>query len=129
MNLEKDLMRWDRKSAAALISIGINVLLVLLKLLLAVLSGSLALLADAFHSGSDIFVSLLVFIGIRVSGKETVPSPLRIKIENIIAIIISIIIWYSAYVIFKKALGKTSIEIKILPIAILGTFISIITCC
>ena len=121
-------MRWDRKSAVALISIGINVLLVALKLLLAIVSGSLALLADAFHSASDIFVSLLVLIGIRVSGKKTIPSALRIKIENTIAIIISIVIWYSAYAIFKKALGEKIIEIKMLPIAILGTFVSIITC-
>ena len=120
-------MRWDRKSTTALISIGINVLLILLKLFLAVLSGSLALLADAFHSGSDLFVSILVFVGIRVSGKKTIPSPLRIRIENIIAIIISIIICYSAYAIFRKALGVTTVEIKMLPIAILGTFISIIT--
>jgi len=121
-------MQWERKSAAALISIGINLLLVLLKLLLAILSGSLALLADAFHSGSDIFVSLLVFIGIRVSGKKTVPSPLRTKIENSIAIVISLIIWYSAYAIFRKATGEKTIEIEFLPIAILGTFVSILTC-
>ncbi|MGD8983214.1 MAG: FtsH protease activity modulator HflK [Desulfobacteraceae bacterium] len=120
-------MQWDRKSTTALISIGINVLLILLKLFLAILSGSLALLADAFHSGSDLFVSILVFVGIRVSGKKTIPSPLRIKIENIIAIIISVIICYSAYAIFRKALGEPTIEIKMLPIAILGTFVSIIT--
>lgn len=120
-------MQWDRKSTTAFISIGINVLLILLKLFLAALSGSLALLADAFHSGSDLFVSILVFVGIRVSGKKTIPSPLRIRIENIIAIIISVIICYSAYAIFRKALGETTIEIKMLPIAILGTFISIIT--
>ena len=119
-------MRWDRESLAALISVGINVFLVFLKLLLAVLSGSLALLADAFHSGSDVFVSLIVFIGIRVSKKETVSSPTRIKIENTIAIIISIFIWFSAYVIFKEAIAKKVTEIEILPIAIFGSFISVI---
>jgi len=120
-------MKWDRKSTTALIAIGINVLLILLKLILAILSGSLALLADSFHSGSDLFVSVLVFVGIRVSGKETIPSPLRIKIENSIAIIISLIIWYSAFAIFREALGEPTMKIKMLPIAILGTFISIIT--
>ena len=120
-------MGWDRKSTAALVSIFANLLLMILKLLLAVFSGSLALLADAFHSGSDIFVSILVLVGIKVSGKKTVPSLLRIKIENTIAIIISIVIWYSAYTIFRKALGATTIEVTMLPIAILGTFISIIT--
>ena len=120
-------MQLDRKSAAVLVSMGTNTFLVLLKVLLAILSGSLALLADAIHSGSDILVDVLVFVGIRVSGKKTISSPLQIKIENTIAIIISIIIWYSAYAIFIKALGETTIEIKMLPIAIVGTFISIIT--
>ncbi len=120
-------MPWDRRSAAVLVSMGTNAFLVSLKVLLSILSGSLALLADAIHSGSDILVDVLVFVGIRVSGKKTIPSPLRIKIENTIAIIISIIIWYSAYAIFRKALGEKIIEIKMLPIAILGTSISIIT--
>ena len=120
-------MGLDRKSAAVLVSMGTNTFLVLLKVLLSMLSGSLALLADAIHSGSDILVDALVLVGIRVSGKKTIPSPLRTRIENSIAIIISIVIWYSAYAIFRKALGEKIIEIKMLPIAILGTFISIIT--
>ena len=120
-------MGLDRKSAAVLVSMGTNTFLVLLKVLLSILSGSLALLADAIHSGSDILVDALVLVGIKVSGKKIIPSPLRTKIENSIAIIISIVIWYSAYAIFIKALGEKIIEIKMLPIAILGTFISIIT--
>ena len=119
-------MGLDRKSAAVLVSMGSNTFLVLLKVLLSMLSGSLALLADAIHSGSDILVDALVLVGIKVSGKKTIPSPLRTRIENSIAIIISIVIWYSAYAIFRKALGGKIIEIKMLPIAILGTFISII---
>ena len=120
-------MGLDRKSAAVLVSMGTNTFLVLLKVLLSMLSGSLALLADAIHSGSDILVDALVLVGIKVSGKKTIPSPLRTRIENSIAIIISIVIWYSAYAIFRKALGEKIIEIRMLPIAILGTFISIIT--
>jgi len=91
------------------------------------LSGSLALLADAIHSGSDILVDVLVLVGIKVSGKKTIPSPLRSRIENSIAIIVSIVIWYSAYAIFKKALGGEIAEIKMMPVAIMGTFISIMT--
>lgn len=120
-------MALDRKSAAVLVSMGTNTFLVLLKALLSILSGSLALLADAVHSGSDILVDALVLVGIKVSGKKTIPSPLRTRIENTIAIIISIVIWYSAYAIFRKALGEKILEMKMLPVAILGTFISIIT--
>ncbi|MBW2122323.1 MAG: FtsH protease activity modulator HflK [Deltaproteobacteria bacterium] len=118
-------MGLDRKSSAAFISIGVNVLLVLLKLLLAILSGSLALLADALHSGSDILVSVLVFLGIRVSQKRAIPSLLRSRIENSIAITISVVIWYSAYVVFRRALGQGTTEIRMLPVALAGTAISI----
>jgi len=51
-------MQLDRKSAAVLISMGTNTFLVLLKVFLSMLSGSLALLADAIHSGSDILVDV-----------------------------------------------------------------------
>ncbi len=98
-------MRWDRKSAAVLVSMGTNTFLVLLKVLLAILSGSLALLADAIHSGSDILVDVLVFVGIRVSGKKTIPSPLRIKIENTVAIIISYYLVFSLYH-FYEGVGR-----------------------
>ena len=120
-------MRLDRKSAAVLVSMSTNIFLVLLKIFLSMLSGSLALLADAIHSGSDILVDVLVLVGIKVSGKKTIPSPLRSRIENSIAIIVSIVIWYSAYAIFKKALGGEIAEIKMMPVAIMGTFISIMT--
>jgi len=118
-------MRWDRQSTAALVSVGVNLLLVLLKLLLAMLSGSLALLADAFHSGSDAVVSLIVFLGFKISDKKTIAPRLGGKIENIIAIIISILIWCSAYVIFRETIVKKVVEIKNLPVAILGTLVSI----
>ena len=53
----------DRVERTALVSVGINVGLVALKVVLAFLSGSLALLADAWHSGSDIVASGVVWVG------------------------------------------------------------------
>jgi len=116
----------DRKSGAALISVGINVLLVLLKVLLAIFSGSLALLADAYHSGSDIFVSLLVFFGIKIPKRNTITPSRRAIIENIISVVISFFILYAAYTVFKTAAVGQKIAIRILPVAIFGTFLSII---
>jgi membrane protease subunit HflK len=116
----------DRKSIAALISVGINVFLALLKALLAIFSGSLALLADAYHSGSDIFVSLLVFLGIKVPKRDTIAPSRRASIENIISVVISLFILYAAYTVFKTAAVGQRIAIRILPVAIFGTFLSII---
>lgn len=116
----------DRKSGAALISVGINVLLALLKALLAVFSGSLALLADAYHSGSDIFVSLLVFLGVKIPKRDTTTPSRRASIENIVSVVISLFILYAAYTVFKTAVVGQKIAIRILPVAIFGTFLSII---
>jgi divalent metal cation (Fe/Co/Zn/Cd) transporter len=60
----------DRVERTALVSMAINVGLVFLKILLAILSGSLALLADAWHSGSDVVASGLVWAGARLSRRE-----------------------------------------------------------
>jgi len=119
-------MRWNRESSAALISAGISAFLSGMQIFLSSISGSLALMADAFHSGSDVLVSLLVFIGIRISTRENVSSSARIKIENIIAIFISLLIWFAAFTIIKEAINKESTEIKYLSIAIIGSFISLI---
>lgn len=116
----------DRKSSAALISVGINVFLALLKALLAIFSGSLALLADAYHSGSDIFVSLLVFLGVKIPKRDTTTPSRRASIENIVSVVISLFILYAAYTVFKTAAIGQKIAIRILPVAIFGTFLSII---
>jgi membrane protease subunit HflK len=50
---------------AALVAIGSNLILTIFKFLLASLTGSLALLAEAFHSFSDIGSSLMVFLVLR----------------------------------------------------------------
>ncbi len=47
-----------------------NIFLTLLKLIFGLLTNSLALIADAFHSASDIFSSLVVLIGFLMAGKK-----------------------------------------------------------
>jgi membrane protease subunit HflK len=116
-----------RKEKAALASIGVNIFQVMLKLILAAISGSISLLADAWHSLSDIFVSLMVWIGIKISGKESNWESRKVgRIENIVAIVISLFIFYAAYTISRKALGVAELEIKNLPVTIGGTLLSII---
>lgn len=116
------------KVKAATISIVVNVFLSLLKLFLALLTGSLALLADAYHSASDIVVSILVFVGIKISDRERTSTTLRISIENGLAIVISLFIFFAAYTVFVEAITRSITVIKFLPLAILGTIIGIITC-
>jgi membrane protease subunit HflK len=111
----------ERRESAALISIGVNMLLVVLKLTGAVLSGSLALLADAWHSSSDIAVSLLVWVGIKLSVKDAGRPREEGGIENSIAIIISLAIFYAAFAVARKAVTAVTYQIRYIPVAMVIT--------
>lgn len=115
----------QKKEKIALISIGTNALLAGIKILLATISGSIALLADAWHSGSDIFVSLLVFVGLKLS-KSQEKKKFPVRIENIIATIVSVFILTAAYKIFRKALLLPSYEIQKIPLITVGILACII---
>ena len=58
-----------RKPRAALASIGINLLLILLKVVAALMTGSLAILAEAAHSALDFTASILAFWGVSISSR------------------------------------------------------------
>lgn len=52
------------------VSIIINILLSVLKLLAGVVAHSGAMISDAIHSASDVFSTIIVMIGISISGKK-----------------------------------------------------------
>jgi predicted Co/Zn/Cd cation transporter (cation efflux family) len=52
-------------------SIGVNILLVGMKGLLYLLSGSAAVIADAIHSSSDVISSVTVLAGIKISKRKS----------------------------------------------------------
>ncbi len=115
-------MSVSRVERTALVSVLINIGLVFLKLFLAVLSGSLALVADAWHSGSDVVASALVWTGARISRREG-----RINlavVENIVGLIISGLILWAAVSIFQKVSAVTSAPIRNLPLAIGGSLVA-----
>ena len=53
----------------SLISTGVNLLLTVFKLAVGLLINSVALIADAIHSGMDVFSSLVTFLGIKAAKK------------------------------------------------------------
>jgi membrane protease subunit HflK len=112
----------NRVERTALISVVINIGLVFLKVLLASLSGSLALVADAWHSGSDVVASGLVWTGARVSRRE---GRLNLAIaENVVSIIISGLILWAAVGIFRRVSAVTGTPITNLPLAIGGSLVA-----
>src|SRR6202165_2833335 len=61
--------RLDGKAVAALYSVMVNVVLIGAKLLVGLLTGSVAILADAAHSFLDLSASIFAYAGIRTAAK------------------------------------------------------------
>ena len=64
-NYEKTAMR------ISFVSIVINVILSLFKALAGLVAHSGAMISDAIHSASDVFSTIVVIIGVKISGKES----------------------------------------------------------
>jgi membrane protease subunit HflK len=118
-----------RKEKALLIAIGANIFLVALKFFLAGISGSMALQMSGWHSVQGLFVSLAVFVGFIISRKEESRLTRGIsQIENVVALLISLFVFYLAY---KMFIMMTSPHIPMLthvPIVTLGAILGATIC-
>jgi len=61
--------RFDSSLAGARTGVLVNIILVLIKGWAGIISGSVAMLADALHSASDAVVSAVVWVGIRIARR------------------------------------------------------------
>jgi cation diffusion facilitator family transporter len=80
----------------------------LAELAVAILSGSVGLLGDAFHNLSDVSISVLVFLGFRVSRRtatEHYPYGYE-RAEDLAGIGIAIVIWASAVLAGAQSVHK-----------------------
>jgi cation diffusion facilitator family transporter len=92
----------------ALISIGVNISLAVVKGVAGVLSGSAALLGDAIHSGTDVLASMAAFVGLWVAGRNHPSFPYGLyKAENVATLATSIVVILAAYEIGRQALLGT----------------------
>ncbi|WP_067051103.1 cation diffusion facilitator family transporter [Methanofollis ethanolicus] len=106
----------DRQTAESTIrkvaglSLAVNAGLVAVKLVLAGASGSLALGADAVHSSLDVLASLALLAGIWLSSRTSREFPYGLyKVENIVAVVISLLVFLTAGEIAAEALaGETA---------------------
>ncbi len=87
----------------ALLAICLNIFLFAFKLVMALLSGSVSLLADAIHSSTDIVSSLALYVGLKISNRKTRSFPFGLyKVENLISLGIAFIIFLTGYEIFRE---------------------------
>ncbi len=63
--------RFKSTKLASIFGISGNILLMIIKVIVALLTGSQAMTADAFNSAGDIFSSLMTYIGNKISSKPS----------------------------------------------------------
>ncbi len=124
------------KKGAAGLSVASNVMLVLFKLIVGLMTGSVSVLSEAIHSSIDLLAALIAFFSVRVSEKppdEDHPYG-HGKIENISGTVEALLILLAALYIFYEAVQKiieggqlehVSLGVGIMGIsAVANTFIS-----
>ena len=118
----------ETSEKVALFSILVNVFLVIFKYVLAKISGSLALVADAVHSLSDVISSGAILIGIKISKRRSSSFPYGLyKVENLISLVVAFLILGAGFEIVKQTFSKGGVTyLRQIPIAIIGVCVTII---
>ncbi len=86
-------------------SMGVNVILGGINLVVALASGSLAVRAEMVHNGVDFLTAVGVLIGLKLSTRKTSEFPYGLyKLENVITVGLALMIFVTAYEIARDAL-------------------------
>ena len=106
----------------ASLSIGVNILLFVFKLIMALYSGSVSLLADAIHSSTDVISSIVLLIGIRISGRKSRQFPFGLyKVENLISLGIAFLIFLAGYEIIREIFFENRGMLLLHPVVAIAT--------
>ncbi len=120
------------KERWAIGSLILNLSLSILKLAAGLFTGSLALIAEAIHSFSDLVASVISLISVKLAAKKTKEFPYGLyKLENIASVIISLFLFFAAYEIIREAffsnketeVKHVGVAIFVMVIAMIATFI------
>jgi cation diffusion facilitator family transporter len=92
----------------SVITVIINLLLAVFKLVAGILSVSFAMIADALHSASDIFTTLIVMVGIKISAKSADRNHQygHERFESVAAILLSVLLCAAGLFIGYAGVGK-----------------------
>jgi membrane protease subunit HflK len=103
----------DLRIKAALVSILVNIGLVAFKFFLAKTSGAASLHADAWHSISDLAVSLFVLGGLKITTTSEKRNLVNWRgLEDVVALMVGAFILYTAWRIFRDALRQPSGDLR-----------------
>ena len=116
---------FSTRSGAAKLSIVAISLLILMKVIASIITGSIGIRADAVHSTLDLVAAVIAFIGIKVSAK---PADERHpyghgKAENISAVLVAGLIFIAAGTIVYEAVKRliVGVTLELIPVGIYVT--------
>jgi cation diffusion facilitator family transporter len=117
------------KIKVARLSIISNVLLIIMKIIVGILSGSVSIISEAIHSSMDLIAAVIAFFSVRMSDN---PPDSRHpyghgKVENISGVIESILIFVAAIWIIIEAVKKLLGDEIILESIWIGSIVMIIS--
>jgi len=97
-----------KKTRVASLSVISNTILVILKAIVGIIIGSVAVFSEAIHSGMDLIAALIAFFAVKISGKEADEDHAfgHTKVENISAAIEALLIFAAAAWIIYEAIRK-----------------------
>jgi cation diffusion facilitator family transporter len=108
-------------------SIAVNITVAALDAGMAYFSGSLTLAAETVHNLVDVTASVAVLIGLRLSQRKSKSFPYGLyKVENIVAVIIALSVFFTSYEIIKEAAFGSGREVVVLPIMFVGVVLAAI---
>ena len=96
------------RTSAAGLSVLSNTLLIVLKLVAGILSGSVSIIAEAIHSANDLIAAIIAFFSIRMANRpaDTDHPYGHGKIENISGTVEALLIFLAAGFIVYEAVDK-----------------------
>lgn len=114
------------KARAAMLSIVSNTVLVLMKLVVGVITGSVSIISEAVHSGLDLLASLIAYVSIKISNRP--PDEKHHyghgKFENISGTVEAILILVAAVWIimeaWEKLVGGAQVVNPLLGVAVMA---------
>ncbi len=119
----------NAKVSIARLSIVSNSLLIIMKLIVGLISGSVSILSEAIHSSMDLLAALIAYFAVKVS--DTPPDSRHPyghgKVENISGVIEAILIFAAAIWIIFEAVKKLLVEEKQLESLWIGSVIMAIS--
>ena len=116
----------ERNEKIGIYSIAVNLVLVGIKIVLSLLSGSVALVADAIHSSTDVISSATVLAGMKISKRTSKNFPYGLyKVENFVSLLSSVFIFLAGYEIVHTVFFETqNLKTENLPYALGGVLLT-----